>query len=477
MLRRFGEAFGPEYAIDLRMRYFRALESMPLGKLSGYHSGYLLSIVSAVAEGLGALAIEVFWGLSRSVANLTLFFYFTAEQSVPLAVMNFIILLAFIALSTRFSQRMVPLTTKLNEQRAKLSATYADFAANVPTVKRLGISKFAEARLEKISTDTFALVKQLQAYHARRWFTLHAVFSVALITTVSFLLWQISHGAESASVLILFVAAFTAVRLNAERLSESFRSVLELDGYIETMLKVLDTAPGAGGQTPSDWSVIELRDVEHRYTGSSVNIRIPQLTIRKGEKIGLSGASGQGKTTILHIVANLLEPASGTRTIDGVPFEKISDDFFQSRTVVVSQEAELLNLSVRDNLLLGGKTDDRTLLALLAELGLDTWIQSVDRGLDGIIGERGITVSQGQKQRLNLLRGYLLNRDIMLLDEPTAHLDDATAVKVINFIESRCAEKTLLIVSHKPLPSLSTQLQVVSNTLRKVSETADEQRQ
>ncbi len=464
VLRRFGESFGPEYSIDLRMRYFRALEAMPLGRLASYHSGYLLSIVTAVSEGLGALAIEVFWGLSRSAANLTLFFYFTAEQSSGLALVNLVILVAFIALSMRFSQRMVPLAKALNEQRAKLGATYADFAANVPTVKRLGIAAFAEERLERISKDTYSLVQELQAFHAKRWFTLHTVFSIALITTISFLLYQISGGTESGSILILFVAAFTAVRLNAERLSESFRSVLELDGYIETMLGVLDSSRKSGGLLPAEWSSITLQAVRFRHPGSGVTVSIPKLTISKGDRILIEGPSGEGKTTVLHLIAGLLRPSIGECLLDDLNYEQLDDRFFQQRMAVVSQEAELLNISIRDNVLLGRKLPDRELLELLEELGLGEWIGSVAGGLDNIVGERGVTVSQGQKQRLNLLRGYLLDRDILLLDEPTAHLDETNRQKVEAFIEKRC-RKTIVVVSHNPSGTAAKRYRMEGHTL------------
>ena len=106
ILRRYGESFGPRYAMHLRLRYFKELGALPLASLNRRHSGYLLSLVNAVADGLGNLAIEMFWGVSRSMVNLTLFFYFTARESVTIAVANTFVLIAFVALSGRLSKRM-----------------------------------------------------------------------------------------------------------------------------------------------------------------------------------------------------------------------------------------------------------------------------------------------------------------------------------------------------------------------------------
>ncbi|MFN8390224.1 MAG: ABC transporter ATP-binding protein [Bdellovibrionota bacterium] len=450
ILRKFGEAFGPVYALHLRLKYFRRLEALPLQKLTEYHSGYLLSVVNTVVSGIGGLSNEVFWALARSASNLSLFFYFTAKESLGIAVLNLLILCAFVGLSMRFSRRMVPLASALNQQSAATMGAYADFGANLLTVKRLGVSDFAEKRLRAVSDETAARVRSFQSFHALRWFSLHNVFSLALLATISFLLMQISQGKISSAILILFVAAFTSVRMNAERLSENFKAILELDAYARQLSDVLATLTPSGDIPVASLESVELQQVTFHHAGSSVEIRVPEFRLTRGEKVAIVGESGQGKTTFLHLAANLYQPDSGERRLNGLPYGHVSPESFPRLFSMVSQEGELFHLTVRENLLLGSNMSESELLELLEELALGEWFRSLESGFEQIIGERGVTVSQGQKQRINLLRGYLQNRDIYLLDEPTSQLDERTELKVIDFIRRRLADKTIILVTHRP---------------------------
>ncbi len=117
---------------------------------------------------------------------------------------------------------------------------------------------------------------------------------------------------------------------------------------------------------------------------------------------------------------------------------------------MISQEIELFNISLRDNIVLGETVDDGRLLELLDAVDLGDWVRGLTDGLDTIVGEKGIHLSVGQKQRVNLLRGVLLNREVLLLDEPTAHLDAATEQRVVTFLGRHLAGKTAIIVSHRP---------------------------
>lgn len=164
----------------------------------------------------------------------------------------------------------------------------------------------------------------------------------------------------------------------------------------------------------------------------------------------ISGLSGQGKSTFLNIFANFCNPQQGQRMIDGKPYEYFSRSFFAAHMAMISQEVEMFSLSVRDNIALGETISDEHIIDVLREVDLHEWILGLADGLGTLVGEKGIKLSAGQKQRVNLVRGLLLDRDIFLLDEPTSHLDRETEEKVIQFLEKRLEGKTAVIVSHRP---------------------------
>ena len=118
--------------------------------------------------------------------------------------------------------------------------------------------------------------------------------------------------------------------------------------------------------------------------------------------------------------------------------------------VFVSQEVDLFDLSIRDNLCLGKNVSDKKILELLEEAGLTEWYKELPNGLETMVGERGIKLSAGQKQRLNLIRGILIDKELYFFDEPTSNLDSLSEEKIINMIEKYLKNKTLVIITHRP---------------------------
>ncbi|MBX7144200.1 MAG: ABC transporter ATP-binding protein/permease [Oligoflexia bacterium] len=447
VLRKWGESFASLFASHLRLKYFRHLEQLPATRLLAHHSAYVLSLVGSVSDGLGGLCVEIFWGLTRTAVNLLLFLIFAARESTVIASTNFGILVVFVAVSTRLSFRMVPLVSELNHRRASLGERYIDFATNILTIRKLGIQTFAEQKLQLGTDSTNQQVLKVQAFHATRWFILHFLFGCAYLTTIIFMLSRIAFHGASPALLVLFVATFSMVKGNVERLSENFKTLFEVNTYTANLTAIAGELQASAPRPPAtSWHRIECVDLAFTYGGQSKTIRVPNFTLTPGDKVLISGQSGQGKTTFIHILCGFFSPQQGRVLIDAEP----AHEQLSGSTVVIAQESELFNISLRDNLLLGRQLSDELLNARLEELDLLSWIQSLDNGLDTRVGERGIKVSAGQRQRLNLLRGLLLDRSLYLIDEPTAHMDPFTEKRVIAFISKHLSSKTVLIVSHRP---------------------------
>jgi len=449
-IRKWGEALGPQFGNYIRLKYFKALEKLPIKDLINHHSGYILSLINKVSDGLAPIMFDIFWTFAKSISNMTLFFYFTARESVFIAVINLIVLTIFITISTILSRKMVPIADELNKKRASLLESYTDFMSNILTVKRLGIYSFVENKLFRKTDENYDQIQRLQNFHANRWFFLHTLFSFAFLSTIGVLLFQISKGTISASVLILFIAAYTIVRGNIERLSENFKSLMEMKAYINSLDKIISPSElVTEDKEIQKWGEIKFGKVFFQHPGTEKKISIPNFVIKSGEKICVIGKSGEGKTTFLNLFTNFLKPDKGERLIDGQSYEKMNGKFFQKHITMISQETELFNISLRENITLGQKIEEKTIFDIFDKLDLLSWVRNLEDGLEAIVGEKGIKLSAGQKQRINLIRGVLLNREIVLLDEPTSHLDSATEQKVIDFLADYLSGKTAIIVSHR----------------------------
>lgn len=154
--------------------------------------------------------------------------------------------------------------------------------------------------------------------------------------------------------------------------------------------------------------------------------------------------SGQGKTTILNILSGTYGLKDGIMAFDNKPVKNTRPD-----VVYISQDVELFDMSIRDNLTLGQNISDKKLIEMFIDAGLKDWYDGLENGLDEVVGEKGVKLSAGQRQRLNIIRGILINKDVYFFDEPTSALDKESEEKIVNMIDKYLKDKTYIVVTHR----------------------------
>ena len=192
------------------------------------------------------------------------------------------------------------------------------------------------------------------------------------------------------------------------------------------------------------WNKLIVKDGEFSYKERSKKILLPSFEFEKGDKISIVGESGQGKTTILNVLSGIYPLNSGDIIIDD---KKI--DIPKLDVVYISQDVDLFDLSIRDNLTLGKNISDKKILELFEDAGLMEWYSNLENGLDEMVGEKGVKLSAGQRQRLNIIRGILIDKDVYFFDEPTSNLDKESEEKIVLMIDKYLKDKTYLIVTHR----------------------------
>lgn len=195
----------------------------------------------------------------------------------------------------------------------------------------------------------------------------------------------------------------------------------------------------------NEFNEVIYSNIKFNYGETTQTIFIPKFEIKKGDKISIIGESGQGKSTSLNIFAGFYKLKEGNVIVDNIEKHDIRLD-----VVFISQETEFFDTTIRNNLCLGKDISDERIINLLNEAGLAEWYNNLENGLETVVGEKGVKLSAGQKQRLNLIRGILINKEIYFLDEPTSNLDKDTEIKIYNMIEKYLKDKTYIIVTHRP---------------------------
>ncbi|MBH0081906.1 thiol reductant ABC exporter subunit CydD [Salinibacterium sp. SWN167] len=213
-------------------------------------------------------------------------------------------------------------------------------------------------------------------------------------------------------------------------------------------------AEGANADQPlGDVTVLELRELGIRWP-SSPTLAFSGATARakRGEWLVVEGPSGAGKSTLLAALLGYLPAAAGSWSLNGVDARELSPEQLRAAVTWCPQESHLFDSTIRANLLLGRAHDDQPteqeLVAVLRQVGLGPLFDSLDRGLDTRVGSAGESLSGGERQRLAVARTLLTRADVVLLDEPTAHLDAASAEQLITDLRTALADKIVVLVSH-----------------------------
>lgn len=246
-------------------------------------------------------------------------------------------------------------------------------------------------------------------------------------------------------------------------------------GYARSSLAALDGILTMPSDQPTDFTAVrqteirgslQLENVKFAHQGSRLGLNLPSLKISPGERIGIIGPVGSGKSTLLKLMAGLYASNEGHVLLDGVDIRQIAEEDLRSQVCYFPQHYRLITGSLRSNLSLGLATqDDEILLQAAAKTGLAELVKNHPMGLDLPISEGGNGLSGGQRVQVGLTRLLLAKPKLLLLDEPTANLDQESEARILAAIlEAIGPDCTLVFVTHKlQLVSLVNRLIVVTN--------------
>jgi ATP-binding cassette subfamily C protein LapB len=196
---------------------------------------------------------------------------------------------------------------------------------------------------------------------------------------------------------------------------------------------------------------IEFKEVGFTYPGSELeSLRNISLRVKAGERVGIIGRVGSGKSTLLKLILGLYQPTSGAVRVDGVDIRQLDPAELRRNIGYIPQDGVLFFGSLRENIALAAPAvSDAQLLTAADIAGLSDMINAHPRGFDMLIGERGESLSGGQRQGVAIARGIINEPPIVLLDEPTSSMDHSSEELVKSKLRQFCTHRTLLVVTHR----------------------------
>src|SRR6266568_2805599 len=345
---------------------------------------------------------------------------------------------------------LVGMHTRARTQRqwrllARLGGHFLDVVEGLPTLKVFGRAE-PQADVIKEVTD---------GYRSATMATLRVAFLSALVLELAA---AVSTALVAVEVGVLLLTPEAYLPLRAVGLH--FHASMEGAAAAGRACDIIETAPSPACVTAPG---TEAATADLRYddiTLDAVSLAYPErdrpaladvsLTIRPGDQIAVTGPSGAGKSSLLGLLLRFTEPTGGRIMAGGVDLARIGVDSWRRQVAWVPQRPYLFAATAAENIAVGQPEASRRDIARAAMLaGADTFIEALPHGYDTPLGEQALRLSAGQRQRIALARAFLRDAPLLLLDEPTAHLDPIVAGQIMAVIQTLMAGRTVILVTHR----------------------------
>lgn len=375
----------------------------------------------------------------------------------PEYVLSFLaITIVYVWLISRRTKAEQPFNDRHSSAQSKQTAKLADAIANVQTIKT-----FAHEKFEKSYFGQYTAKTARRSYETRRITTLDHIAFSGLNNSMSWLalffgiFLMVNHNAPVGTLYL--VTTYTMNLLNRLwELNNNMRNITRSFGDAHDMTELLQTEseiqdPVKPLPVKIHAGKVTFEDVTFTYPGKREPLfQDFSLRIKPGEKIGLVGHSGGGKTTVTKLILRFLDIQSGKIAIDGQSITDITQADLRSHISYVSQEPILFHRSLAENIRYGDldATDDAVIAAAKMAHAHD-FIEKLPEGYDTLVGERGVKLSGGQRQRIAIARAMLKNAPILLLDEATSALDSESEVLIQDALWKLMEGRTAIVIAHR----------------------------
>ena len=408
------------------------------GEAMKYIVFWMIDIPQLIATGLtGIIVFSYVFALNWGLALFLLFY-------IPIAFFP----------SNWFANKVQTLTEKIVDNNAKMNQIINDTFRGIKFVKAMVLEKIQINRLKEVNEQSVSIWSKVALYDNMSGIWVDN-FSDTLFTGVTFGLtsYLIVIGKMTLGSLIVilnYTGRFLGVIKQFMHTNYNFKA--QLGEYDKLFNIITMPIPHADENVPFSYKDnIQFSDVTFAYTEERGNV-LKSLTIHKNEWLGIVGASGTGKTTIFDLILKFYSPQDGTITIDGTGIDVIDSESLRSKIAKVSQDTFLFPGTIKNNLLLGNAdATDEQLNDILKKVSLENFIGTLQDGLNTDIGENGLLLSGGERQKLGLAQGLLRNCEVILLDEVTANLDRVSEEEIKNVLRMIKQERdlTIITISHR----------------------------
>jgi len=441
---------------SLRVKAFRHVHDLSVLHQATERRG---ALVSRVTSDVDTISQFMQWGgllLIVSVGQLLVSTMIMAVYSWQLTLLVWASFLPLFLLLRRFQKMVSAAYGRVKERVGELRVAVSESVVGAEVVRAYAVEARTQRRIDTAIEQHRSAQTGAQKLVALTFSSGEIVAGIANagVVVVGVLLGvdgQLSLG-ELVAFLFLVSLFVGPVQVGTEVLNEAQNAIAgwrRVLGVLETEPDVADPAAD-GVALPRGPIDVRFSHVSFAYPGGPTVLHDVDLAIGPRSRVAVVGETGSGKTTFAKLLTRLMDPTAGQVCVDGVPLGRVRFSSLRDRIVMVPQDGFLFEGSLGDNIRYGRpEATDSDLLLALTELGLADWLDGLPRSLGTPVGQRGESLSAGERQLVALARAYVADPDLLVLDEATSAVDPATEVRLARALEGLTRGRTAISIAHR----------------------------
>ncbi len=361
----------------------------------------------------------------------------------------------FVSLSFWLATRTRPFAVAASAARSETTGKVVDAVTNLTSTRLFARLDYEREYLDNQLKKEMRAVRRSNSYSERvRWFQ----YSAAAVLKIGVLYYALQLWGRGEITVAEFVVASTTTLLiinEARNLSRRFLEFFEYLGNVangvHTLVRPHEVVDQPGAQRlPVERGRIEFRDVSFGYSDDQLIFQHLNVTIPAGQRVGLVGFSGSGKSTFVSLILRLYDPQGGQILIDGHDIRAMTQDSLHSQLSLIPQDPNLFHRTLMENIRYGRlEATDEEVVDAARKAHADEFIRKIKDQYSSLVGERGVKLSGGQRQRIAIARVVVKNAPILILDEATSSLDSITEQAIQETLNEVMQGKTVIVVAHR----------------------------
>jgi len=457
----FMSKLGQSVLKDVRLAIYKKLLRLSNDFYSNTQTGELVSrvtfdvgvIVNSITEGLTDLLLQPIQLLMYMAILIGIKIYFSISWTLTLVTILVFPLIAYPVI--KIGKKLRKISTATQESMSDINSVLFETIYGIAVVKSFSAEGY---QIDKFRSHNYRYFKMLMK-SVKRMALISPLGEFVGVLCMAIVLWlggrEVVEGRLSAGAFIAFLAALLSLIKPFKRLSRLYGINQQAMAAITRVFNIMDREPSVKDKADSIElsgfsDSIEFRDIDFSYNNDTPVLKNINVALPKGKILAIVGLSGAGKSTFVSLLPRFYDPTKGKVLVDNRDIRDFSLSSIRGHIGIVSQETILFNDSVRNNIAFGRPgTDIKDVMRVAKAANAHDFIIKMPDGYDTFIGDRGLKLSGGEKQRIAIARALFKDPPILILDEATSQLDSESEKLVQEAIDRLMAHRTVFVIAHR----------------------------